>query len=214
MQHASFSLQIKSLADTGVIEGVASDPTVDSYGESVAPGAFALSLAEYQALGRAPAMLLHHDTHRPIGKWTDLEERDSGLLVRGRLTMEATDARDAYALLKDGALSGLSIGYWVKKKKEGANGVTILQELDLVEISLVTLPANPNARISAVKAITGARDIADLLREAGISGRRAKAAAGAAWKAINESDDEAAAETELAALFRESAARLSSMGGR
>lgn len=84
----------------------------------------------------------------------------------------------------------------------------VLTEIDLKEASLVTFPADPHARVHSVKAIGTVRDIEDLFREHGMSGRRAKAAAAAAWKSLNSEDDDAAAEAELAAMFKASASRL------
>jgi arsenate reductase-like glutaredoxin family protein len=72
---------------------------------------------------------------------------------------------------------------------------------------------NPKTLVTTVKEITSARDIAEMLQGSGLSSRRAKAAAGAAWRAINENSDEAAADAELAALIRNATARLAK-GGR
>lgn len=85
-------------------------------------------------------------------------------------------------------------------------------DLELIEGSLVTVPSNPKTLVSSIKSITGAGDIADLLRQAGVSGRKAKAAAGIAWKSINETDDDAAAEAEIRAILNESAARIAAIG--
>lgn len=209
MEFAGSRFEIKSLTETGLIEGLlAGFDNVDSYGDRIRPGAFSKTLAE--RAGRPLPMLLHHDTHRPIGTWREWREDKDGLYVKGALTMATQDAQEAHALARDGALTGLSIGYWVIAKEEDQrSGVTDLLEINLVEGSLVTIPANPKTRVSGVKAIQGPRDIAQLLQEAGISGRRAKAAAGAAWKAINEGEELG----DIARLFEEHTARLAEIGG-
>jgi HK97 family phage prohead protease len=214
MEQASYSLSLKTLSGAGLFEGVASDfQTVDAYGEIVAPGAFTDSLERHKAQGTSPVMLLHHDSSRPVGNWTQLHEREDGLHVEGKLLMDVRDGAEAYSLLKARALTGLSIGYRVEEKSEGADGVTVLEKVDLVEVSLVSFPANPNARVTTVKSICNAGDIADLLRDAGLSGRKAKLAAGAAWKAIHEKENEGAASAELVAILEASAARIAAIGG-
>jgi phage head maturation protease len=158
-------------------------------------------------------MLLHHDMKRPIGAWKEWREQSDGLYVSGNMTLATRDAQEAHALAKDGALTGLSIGWEPKQSTRDTAGNRIISEAELFEGSLVTIPMNPKAQVTAIKSITAARDIAELLQDAGLSGRKAKAAAGAAWKAINEQSDEAAAEAELAALIRDASARLAK-GGR
>lgn len=217
MDFAAFPLHIKSLDETGVIEGYGStfggEP--DSYGDIVDRGAFTKSLAAHRARGTAPAMLYQHDQKRPIGRWTHVAESSEGLELRGKLTMAAPDAQVAYALAKDGALGGLSIGFNVPpggQRRDQAKGVTHLSQIDLLEVSLVTLPANTSARITTVKGICGARDIEELLREGGLSSRQAKAAASAAWRTINESKNDDEAEAQAKAILDASAARIRAMG--
>jgi phage head maturation protease len=126
------------------------------------------------------------------------------------MTLATRDAQEAYALAKEGALTGLSIGFHSPKRSlDQRSGTSELQELELIEGSLVTVPSNPKTHVSSIKSIANARDIAELLQEAGMSGRKAKAAAGAAWKAIHEQDDEA----EAIAILNASAARIAAIGG-
>jgi uncharacterized protein len=201
---AAFPLTIKSLTEAGHIEGLAAAfGNVDLGGDRIIPGAFTRSLA-----GRTNPlpMLLHHKFDRPIGRWDSLTETREGLLAKGRITLEATDGREAYALARDGALGGLSVGYQTVDSKRG-KGARDLIELALHEVSLVSIPMNPLARVRGIKSISGPRDIADLFREAGISSRRAKAAAGAAWRAINEDEDPT--ETKLAEMLTTASASLS-----
>lgn len=210
MDFAVSPFQIKSITSEGSIAGLAAgigDP--DLANDTILPGAFTRTLA---ARGSRPLpMLFQHDQARPIGAWSALAETAPGLDVQGKLTMAAPDAQLALALARDGALAGISIGYVATKFQRGADGGRLISEIELHEASLVSVPMHPRSRVMSVKAISGAGDIADLLRGCGVSGRRAKAAAGVAWRAINDQSDEAAADDELAAIFSASSARLASL---
>jgi HK97 family phage prohead protease len=212
MAFAGYPFEIKQLDDSGVIEGIlAGFGDTDHGGDRLAPGCLSKSLA---ARSTPLPMLLHHDLHRPIGAWKSWTEHVDGLHVKGSLTLSTRDAQEAHALAKDGALTGLSIGWRPIKDSYDPKGVRNITEAELFEGSLVAVPMHDRARVTSVKGITGARDIAELLQEAGVSGRRAKAAAGAAWKAINSQDDEAEADAELALILKASAARIAAIGAR
>ena len=151
-----FSLSIKAEAvkDDGTFEGYGSVFGVtDSYGEIVAPGAFKQSLIDIAAKGRPVPVLWQHQSSAPLGVYEGLSEDEHGLKVSGRLLIDdVPKAKEAHALLKAGAVSGLSIGYWVRKSSyDEKTGIRTLNELDLVEVSLVTFPANDDARVEAVK---------------------------------------------------------------
>lgn len=211
MDYAASPFSIKSITDSGHIEGLlAGFGNVDHGGDKLLAGSLTKSLA---ARSTPLPMLLHHDLHRPIGAWKEWQERPDGLYVKGNLTLATRDGQEAHALAKDGALTGLSIGWVAKQATRDREGIRTIAEADLFEGSLVTVPMNDKTRVSSIKSITNARDIAELLQSAGISGRRAKAAAGAAWKSINDHDDEVAADSELAALIQSATARLAT-GGR
>ena len=210
MQHADFSFEIKSLTGEGRIEGMlAGYSDVDRVGDRLLPGSLTKSLADRG--GRPLPMLLHHDMSRPIGTWSEWREADDGLHVSGALTLSTRDAQEAFDLAKSGALQGLSIGWAPVRHRAAENGVREIAEAVLYEGSLVSVPAHPRTQVSAVKSIASARDIAELLQEAGISGRRAKIAAGAAWKAINQADDEAAHDAAIAAVLSQSLSRIQSL---
>ena len=117
----------------------------DRGGDVVEAGAFAASLA--RGRGAVP-LLWQHAPGRPIGRIDYLKEDGRGLRVIGRLSGGAA-GREAAALLKDGAVGGLSFGYRVR----AAEGETPrrLKALELVEISLVTLPMQPRARVHAIE---------------------------------------------------------------
>ncbi|MDB5546466.1 MAG: peptidase [Hyphomicrobiales bacterium] len=140
-----------SISEDGVFEGYASIfGLVDLGGDQVAPGAFAQSLTRRGA--RQVRMLWQHDPASPIGSWLSIEEDWRGLKVRGRLNLAVARAREALALLREGAVDGLSIGFRVKTARKTAGGsVRRLLELDLWEISIVTFPMLPQARVTTVK---------------------------------------------------------------
>lgn len=138
----------------GLFQGYASIfDHIDTQNDRVVRGAFQKSLGHWKALKGKPKMLWQHCEDQIIGVWHTVEEDSKGLFVEGKLLLEVAKAKEVYALLKEGALDGLSIGYQVKQslKASSPNGVRLLTELDLLEISLVTFPANEQARISAVK---------------------------------------------------------------
>lgn len=180
--------------EEGVFEGLASTfgGQPDSFGDVVARGAFKATLAEHKAAGTMPLMLWQHDTRSPIGRWLDMRESTRGLVVRGKLTLEVQRAREAHALLRDEALNGLSIGFRTRKADDSRNGVRRLTDVDLLEVSLVSMPANGRARVTAVKAehIHTIREFEAAVRdELGFSARAAKALAAGGWPALGDRDD-------------------------
>lgn len=181
------SASIKAAAESGIIEGYGSVwDVVDSYGDKVVPGAFERTLKEARANGRMPAMLWQHDPAQPIGVWQEMVEDQNGLHVRGKLA-DTQRGREAYELVRLGALTGLSIGYLVKSYRyDDRSGITTLTDLDLWEVSPVTFPANTEARITGVKAadqIASVRDFEQFLRDAGFSRRDAERIAAYGFKA-------------------------------
>jgi hypothetical protein len=127
------------------------------------------------------------------------------------MTLATRDAQEAHALAKDGALTGLSIGWKPAGPVRFEGKTRVLPDVELFEISPVAVPMHDRTRIALVKELTGASEIADLLRERGFSGRKAKEAAGLAWKIYNENEGNEAADPELAALIRASMARVNSI---
>lgn len=190
----AFALQIKSTGDDGSIEGYGSVFGVrDDYGDIIVASAFKASLAAHKAAGTLPAMLWQHDATEPIGVWTEIGEDAKGLQIKGHLVLETARGREAHALLKVGALTGLSIGFEaVEWSYDGE--LRILSVVDLWEISLVTFPANREARITSVKAsdiaaIKTIRQAEHALRDAGVSADTAKALiAGVKRIALDERD--------------------------
>ncbi len=173
-QVRAFALQIKATGDDGSIEGYGSVfGERDSYDDVIAVGAFVDSLKAHKAAGTMPAMLWQHDGAKPIGIWTEMVEDSKGLRIKGQLALETTLGKEAHALLKMGALNGLSIGFISKQwAYDRDTDVRTLTEVDLWEVSLVTFPANGKARVTNVKAaddLAAPKDAERLLRDAGFS---------------------------------------------
>ena len=116
--------------EVGEITGHASVFDVrDSHASAVAPGAFAASLEDWKRKGRTPPMLWQHDPAEPIGAWTSLAEDSFGLKVSGQLNLEVARAREAWSLIKQGALTGLSIGVNVAEERyDKTNEIRVLTE--------------------------------------------------------------------------------------
>jgi uncharacterized protein len=180
MNHLDFVLETKAVTEDGQIEGLAAGyGNVDAGGDVVMPGALARSLTARKSI----PMLMYHDQTRPAGVWTDFAESPGGLIVKGQISMSSQIGREAYGLVRDGAIGGLSIGY--RTVREQLVGKTRqLIELALYEVSLVTIPMNERAVITAVKSIIEhgqlptLREFEDFLREAGFSKSQATAIAG------------------------------------
>lgn len=113
----------------------------------VAAGAFSASLARRGAAG--VRMLWQHDPAEPVGRWLSLAEDARGLRVEGRLNLAVQRARELDALLREGGLDGLSIGFRTVRSTPERGGLRRLHSVDLWEISLVTFPLLPGARIAA-----------------------------------------------------------------
>lgn len=157
------------------IEGYASIFNApDLNGDVVAPGAFARALREKGA--RRIRMLYQHAAETPIGRWTKLFEDSRGLYAEGELILSSAQAREVYALLKGRALDGLSIGFQtVRAARHERKAHRFILEADLWEVSIVTFPMAPGARIAFVgdaaprlaePKIAGGRILADGLRAA------------------------------------------------
>lgn len=190
-------LKLKKFGEQGEFEGYASVfGNRDSYGDIVEPGAFAGSLREHLEKNSMPKLFWQHDSWKPIGSWLEMEEDDVGLKVKGRLNMEVQQGREAYALLKAGDIDGLSIGYRVLESEEDeGRGATLLKELDLVEVSVVSLGANPSALVSGFKNIRAGGlpalpEFEAFLRDAGFSKKEATAIAGHGLAQLLRSDSE------------------------
>lgn len=145
--------EVEVADDARTVKGYASVfGNVDSYGDTVMKGAYAATIKA--AKGKGLPMLWQHASDHLIGRWTDFREDDKGLLVEGRLTPGHSKAADVYASLKAGDVDGMSIGYRVPPggASERGDGVRVLKKVDLLEISIVVMPADSHAGITTVKA--------------------------------------------------------------
>ncbi len=148
-KQSSSEYAVKADAATGRFAGYASlFDVVDKDRDVVQRGAFAKSLRVRPEV----KLLWQHDAKQPIGVFTKIVEDARGLFVEGQLLLEVQAAREAYALLKGGAINGLLIGYRVADYTlDPATGYRRLHAVDLLEISLVTFPANEKAVVGRVK---------------------------------------------------------------
>ena len=133
-----------------VIEGYASlFGACDQGGDIVSKGAYGASLKAIAAEDRSVKMLWQHDPVQPIGVWDEVREDARGLWGKGRLLPEVAKGREAAELIAAGAIDGLSIGYRTVKATKNDKGQRLLTELELWEVSLVTFPMLPSARVAA-----------------------------------------------------------------
>ncbi len=207
--------------DWGTFEGYGSVfGNQDRDGDIVARGAFADSLKS-----GLPALLWQHDQKAPIGRFDVVREDKRGLYVKGRLSMSGR-GREAYDLLKMGALNGLSIGFVTREAtRDKLTGARTILKADLMEVSMVTFPANELARVQSVKAqsdsqkaqndmlkespmINDTRTFERLLRDNGFSRTRAKAITAKGFRAGDLQPDESA---EIAEMITELKARRLSL---
>lgn len=206
-----FQLEVKAAANGGFSGYASVFDVVDSYNERVAPGAFVDSLAQRAAQGRKLPILWQHKTDQPLGVYSTVKEDGTGLHVEGQLlTKDVGQAAEAYALMKAGAVTGLSIGYWTRSSTlDEKTGIRTLTALDLEEVSLVTFPANDAARIDAVKlklahgGLPTLPEFERLLREAGFSKTQSAVIANRGLSHLLRSESEAPANERPASVLIE-----------
>ncbi len=182
--------------------------------DMVMPGAFAASLKKRGAAG--VKMLFQHDPNQPIGVWLDIREDGEGLYVKGRLTTEVERAREVLSLMRAGALDGLSIGYrTVRGRTDAKTGIRSLYEVDLWEISVVTFPMLPEARVSAVKAARDAGRLPTtreferfLVQDAGLTRSEARTVIASGFKSLAGRRDAASGSRDRFAAKLRRATRL------
>ena len=177
--------EFKRIASNGAFEGYASLFGVEDLGHDIVePGAFRHCLATKNISDIK--LLFQHDPSEPIGVWEHIAEDAHGLHVRGRLLPSVARAREVHDLMKAGAVNGLSIGFkTIHGARDRTTGVRRLSKIDLWEISIVTFPMQPDARVSQVKTF-GKRGVAGplptlrdiertLTQDAGLSRTQARA---------------------------------------
>ena len=159
-----------AVTDETCIQGYASYFGQSDQGRDIVQaGAYGKSLAALAASGRSVKMLWQHDPAQPIGIWDEVREDARGLYVKGRILPDVEKGREAIALIAAGAIDGLSIGYRTVQSTKNTKGQRLVEELELWEVSLVTFPMLPSARVGA-KGTTPEdamlRDLADVFRDA------------------------------------------------
>lgn len=205
------ALAIDELDENGTFAGYASLFGMPDLGRDVVErGAFARSLRQRGAAGIR--MLFQHDPAQPIGSWTDLREDERGLLVRGRLALEATRGREVHALMRARSLDGLSIGFRaIKVRADAASGMRRILEADLWEISVVTFPMQTAARIHQVKAARQALPTTReferwLTQDAGLTRKEARCVIAKGFNELQRERDAALPlSTDLAGTIRRAA---------
>lgn len=197
---------------------------VDSYGDVIDPGAFANTLHEAQKSGQFPSMLMQHggwgmgaDDMTPVGIWDKLSEDGNGLLSDGILapTQRGIEAYTLLSMKPRPAITGLSIGYIPKKftvRSKPDEPRRRLHEVDLLEISLVTFPANGKARVTSVKSASGdfsERDFEQLMQDAGLSRKEARVVLSQGFRHLKAMQDAGSDELdELAAAIKRNTALI------
>ena len=174
LEHKRVVMIIDEITEDGTIRGYASIfGNVDKGGDIVAPGAFKKSIKARK--GKVLPMLWNHDPGHPIGKWTVIEEDERGLKIEGRITPGVSKGAEVLAMVRDGVIDGMSIGYaTIKADRDEVTGVRTLKEVELWEVSLVTFPMNTEATVQGVKALSidDARDITERDWEDILTGKR------------------------------------------
>lgn len=207
MKQLETEIAIKSLQCDGTFTGYASVfHTVDRHRDRVMPGAFVRTLREQEGQIK---LLWQHRQDEPIGTITLLQEDEYGLYIEGTLALSVERAKEAHALLKSSAVGGLSIGYTAKGYDVGDDGVRMLYDVDLWEISIVTFPANEEAVITSVKGVDDTKEenavaqqavpntvrtFETFLRQSGFSRSQAKAIASNGFRVL---EDQQEAEGDL-----------------
>jgi HK97 family phage prohead protease len=188
-------LQLKLLASNaaqGAFAGLASTFGLDRQGDIIEPGAFDATLADWSTRNFAIPLLWQHDQGQPLGAISTASAAADGLRVSGQIVTTTPGGAHAHALAMAGSLS-MSIGYTVPAgKARTVNGVRHLSAIDLHEISLVSVPANPDARITEIKCAGDCKTIREyeaLVRDAlGLSSRTARAVASKTFSMVNPRD--------------------------
>ena len=189
--------EIKSISDSGAFTGYGSVFGVkDSYSDIVIKGAFTNSLNQWKEKGRLPALLWQHKMDEPIGYYTKMVEDENGLYLEGQLLIDDDPlAKRAHAHMRAKSLSGLSIGYVLNDYDyDKEKSAFILKDIDLWEVSVVTFPANDEARIDNVKSIFESgdipppREIERVLRDVGLSRTQAKAFMSEGYASLKQRD--------------------------
>ena len=211
---SAVELEAKAEAD-GTVTGWAStyggEP--DRHGDVVAKGAFAKSLASHAARGSRPAMLWQHRMEEPIGHWSEIVDEAKGLRVTGKFNLRTPRGQEAFEHARAGDVAAFSIGFVTPEngRRYLGKGAWVLEEVDLVEISLVAAPANPNALVTAIKAapfLTTKSEAVDFLRQAGLPKAAAQKFAAGGFSALTTDSDAHERALKLADAIEQATIRM------
>ena len=218
--YAPFEVKFADNGTPGAFEGYgAVFGNIDAYGDVIQKGAFKDTLKDWNKTKKLPPMLVQHGGWMmtdmdalPIGMWDGMSEDETGLYVKGRLiNLDTERGKTIHGAMKEGALDGMSIGYRAKEFSLGTKPDEprrTLKKIDLMEVSVVTFPANGKARVSSVKnagMVKTIRDFEELLRDAGFSAADAKRIASTGFKAAHRDDGDL---SELADALKRNASIL------
>lgn len=185
--HIRHAKLLDSSAVAGTFAGYAATfgPQADRQNDVISPHAFDATLAAWSARGFGLPLLWMHDQSQPIGAITAAAVDDVGLSVTGRLAIDTEAGQRAYALAQTGGLS-MSVAFIARPSDvRSVGGVQVIDVLDLIEVSLVSVPANVDARLSGVKALADCVTPTDfersIRRALDLTQRQAKQATAAAW---------------------------------
>lgn len=211
LERKLIDVSIEGVEDDSTFEGYASlFDRVDMSRDIVERGAFAKAIARRGAGG--VRMLFQHDPAQPIGSWTAIAEDEYGLKVRGRLSPGSEKAREVRALIRDGALDGLSIGFKVARgRTDPRTGIRHIKEADLWEISVVTFPMQEGARISLKgEGLPTTREFERwLMRDARLTRKEARHVVAHGFASLRHARDVAPREeTALAEAIRRAARQI------
>lgn len=163
---------VKQVSDEGSITGYGAVFNNIDYGfDKIAPGAFKASIRGKKSI----PMLWQHFSNEPIGVWNQLMEDENGLLVKGEINLDVQKGREARSLAKQGAVTGLSIGFFPEDFSY-EDDVRILHKVDVVEVSMATFPMNPLAQVMDAKELCTIKGFEQAMRERlGLSRKAAEA---------------------------------------
>lgn len=206
-RHLDRPFQVKSVNSDGKFVGYASVfGEEDSYSDIVMPGAFALSLQQdFKAKKRYVPMLWQHNSYTPIGIYPEIYEDSTGLYVEGACNMKVQQGIECHALMEQGALTGLSIGYTtVRSEWDEKSGVRKLLEVNLWEVSPVTFPAGDSARaqVKSLAEVGTMAELEDYLRDTYGASRKEATALASRLKAVTVGQSDSVTGTDAASVAR------------
>jgi len=201
MEQKAYTFEIKAINEAGEFEGYASTfGNIDLHGDVMMSGAF----AETIKAGKMPLMLFGHDMNEPVGEFLTMQEFPEGLKMTGKLWINQgiPNAQKAYGMMNSKAGAGMSVGGFVTDQDVTKDGNRAIKGFELMEVSIVTFPANPAAGTTMVKSlinddgeIVTKRQFEKILRDAGLPNELAKAFIAGGYNAAfktRDADDAAA----------------------